>query len=141
MPYKYEDTNYGRFTKGLANTLLLKFYMMTKQWDEAEKIGRELTKSEYGYKLADDYNSLFSLSGEKNSEVIFSCVAEAGVMEQKWFAHVLTSDYPLPAGMSVTCLLYTSVCRLRCGWMSRKKTGGWPNRYMLFILLQIPFTS
>ena len=23
-------------------------------------------------------------------------------MEQKWFAHVLTSDYPLPAGMSVT---------------------------------------
>ena len=42
------------------------------------------------------------LSGEKNSEVIFSCVAEAGVMEQKWFAHVLTSDYPLPAGMSVT---------------------------------------
>ena len=26
-------------------------------------------------------------------------------------------------------------------WMSRKKTGGWPNRYMLFILLQIPFTS
>ena len=102
LPYKYEDTNYGRFTKGLANTLLLKFYMMTKQWDEAEKIGRELTKPEYGYKLVDDYNSLFSLSGEKNSEVIFSCVAEAGVMEQKWFAHVLTSDYPLPAGMSVT---------------------------------------
>lgn len=94
LPYKYEDTNYGRFTKGLANTLLLKFYMMTKQWDEAEKIGRELTKPEYGYKLVDDYNSLFSLSGEKNSEVIFSCVAEAGVMEQKWFAHVLTSDYP-----------------------------------------------
>ena len=74
LPYKYEDTNYGRFTKGLANTLLLKFYMMTKQWDEAEKIGRELTKPEYGYKLVDDYNSLFSLSGEKNSEVIFSCV-------------------------------------------------------------------
>ncbi|MCS2813711.1 hypothetical protein NXX52_13250 [Bacteroides ovatus] len=24
------------------------------------------------------------------------------MMEQKWFAHVLTSDYPLPAGMSVT---------------------------------------
>ena len=26
-------------------------------------------------------------------------------------------------------------------WMDEKKTGGWPNRYMLFILLQIPFTS
>ena len=61
-------------TKGFGNTLLLKFTMMTKQWDEAEKIGRELTKPEYGYKLVDDYNSLFSLSGEKNSEVIFSCV-------------------------------------------------------------------
>ena len=102
LPYQYEDKDYGRFTKGLANTLLLKFYMMTKQWDEAEKMGRELIKPEYGYKLVDDYNSLFSLSGEKNSEVIFSCVAEAGVMEQKWFAHTLTSDYPLPAGMSVT---------------------------------------
>lgn len=104
LPYKYEDTDYGRFTKGLANTLLLKFYMMTRQWDEAEKIGRELTKSEYGYKLVNDYHSLFSLSGEKNSEVIFSCVAEAGVMEQKWFAHVLTSDYPVPAGMAVTAM-------------------------------------
>lgn len=102
LPYKYDDANYGRFTKGLANTLLLKFYMMTKQWNEAEKIGRELTKPEYGYKLVDDYNSLFSLAGEKNSEVIFSCVAEAGVLEQKWFAHVLTSDYPLPAGISAT---------------------------------------
>lgn len=34
-----------------------------------------------------------------------------------------------------------SVCKLRRGWMSRKKTGGWPNRYMLSILLQILFTS
>ena len=83
LPYKYDDANYGRFTKGLANTLLLKFYMMTKQWNEAEKMGRELTKSDYGYKLVDDYNSLFSLAGEKNSEVIFSCIAEAGVLEQK----------------------------------------------------------
>ena len=64
LPYKYDDANYGRFTKGLANTLLLKFYMMTKQWNEAEKMGRELTKPDYGYKLVDDYNSLFSLAGE-----------------------------------------------------------------------------
>ena len=27
-------------------------------------------------------------------------------------------------------------------WMDEsEETGGWPNRYMLFILLQIPFTS
>ena len=74
LPYKYDDANYGRFTKGLANTLLLKFYMMTKQWNEAEKMGRELTKSDYGYKLVDDYNYLFSLEGENNSEVIFYCI-------------------------------------------------------------------
>ena len=49
LPYKYEDTNYGASPKDWPIHYCLKFYMMTKQWDEAEKIGRELTKPEYGY--------------------------------------------------------------------------------------------
>lgn len=102
LPYKYDETEYGRFTKGLAKTLLLKFYMMTKQWGEAEKIGRELTKQEYGYKLVENYHSLFTLAGEKNTEVIFSSVALPNVFFNRWLACVLTADYPIPSGMNVT---------------------------------------
>ena len=35
LPYSYEKGNaeYGRFTRGLCNTVLMKFYMQTQQWD------------------------------------------------------------------------------------------------------------
>ncbi len=103
LPYKYDDTGYGRFTKGLANTLLLKFYMLTKQWDAAEQIGRELTTNkEYGYKLEEDYHKLFSMAGEKNPEVIYASPAKAGVMEQQWFSAALPADFPVPSGMNMT---------------------------------------
>ena len=32
LPYSYEASEYGRFTKGLANTLLLKYYMRVGDW-------------------------------------------------------------------------------------------------------------
>ncbi|MCD7938332.1 MAG: RagB/SusD family nutrient uptake outer membrane protein [Tannerellaceae bacterium] len=102
LPYKYDAANYGRFTKGLANTLLLKFYMLTRQWDKAEAVGRELTRAEYGYELVPDYHSLFTLEGEINSETIFSSIAKAGVMEGQWHAHVLTADFPTPGDKTIT---------------------------------------
>lgn len=102
LPYEYTDSDYGRFTKGLANTVLLKFYMLTKQWDEAEKMGRELMKAEYGYELVDDYHSLFTLSGEKNTETIFASTCKTGVMENAWHAHARTADFPTPQGQVIT---------------------------------------
>lgn len=102
LPYSYSAGEYGRFTKGLANTLLLKFYMLTKQWPKAEAIGRELTKPEYGYRLVDDYNTLFDLGTEQNTETIYAAAAKAGVIEHKWHAHVLPSDFPTPAGVTIT---------------------------------------
>ena len=47
--YKVSDTNYGRFTKGLAYTVLMKLYMHEKNWAKAIECGRELMKPEYGY--------------------------------------------------------------------------------------------
>jgi hypothetical protein len=96
LPYKWDDNNYGRFTRGLAKTLLMKFYMMMKRWDDAERIGRELLSPEYGYSLVPDYHSLFTLTGEKNSEVIYSMPCKTGGVEHRWHAHSLTSDYPTP---------------------------------------------
>ena len=99
LPYRYDDSDYGRFTKGCANMILLKFYMMTRRWKEAEQIGRELTREEFGYALVPDYHSLFTLAGEKNSEVIYAVTAKSGYgMTHTWLAHVLPSDFPTPSG-------------------------------------------
>lgn len=102
LPYEYDASEYGRFTKGLANMVLLKFYMMMRRWDDAVTVGRELTKDEYGYKLVTDYHSLFTLAGEQNTEVIYAGTAKSGYgMTQRWFAHALPSDFPVPSGMNL----------------------------------------
>lgn len=98
LPYSYskESTDYGRFTKGLCKTILLKFYMQTHQWSEAVTVGRELTSAEYGYKILkdDDYYNLFTLANEKNAETIWAVNCLRGTQEHKWHPHVLPNDYP-----------------------------------------------
>lgn len=101
LPYSYQSSEYGRFTKGLANTLLLKYYMRVGDWDGAVKIGGELTTNkEYGYALVDNYYDLFSLTTEQNTEVIFAAQAIDGSMENNWFAHVLPGNFPTASGVS-----------------------------------------
>lgn len=97
LPANYDrnSQNYGRFTKGLAYTVLMKLYMHEKQWDKAEKIGRELTKSEYGYDLVQSsYKDIFTLENEKNAEIIWACQSDRSVNQQLWLAHALPSQYP-----------------------------------------------
>lgn len=97
LPAKYTPNNvdYGRFTKGLANTILMKLYMKEGNWDKAEVIGRELMKPEYGYALVEtSYASLFTLENEKNSEIIYSVQEDRSVSQQMWHAHVLPGPYP-----------------------------------------------
>ncbi|MDR1023692.1 MAG: RagB/SusD family nutrient uptake outer membrane protein [Prevotellaceae bacterium] len=98
LPYSYKkgDANYGRFTKGLCHTVLMKFYMQTKQWDKAITEGRELMKADYGYDLLPSYVDLFTRAHEKNVETIFSIDCKAGTMESGWYPHALPSDYVKP---------------------------------------------
>jgi hypothetical protein len=91
--YKKGDANWGRFTKGLANTVLLKFYMHLKQWDKAEAMGRELLKPEYGYDLVPEYEDIFTLANEKNIEIIYAAQCQHGYSINYWFASVLPMDY------------------------------------------------
>lgn len=97
LPFKYDakDGNYGRFTKGLAYTVLMKLYMHEKEWREAEKIGRELMKSDYGYDLLSEYKNIFQLEYEKNQEIIYAVQEDRGVSQQLWLAHVLPGNYPV----------------------------------------------
>ena len=60
LPYKWDAGMYGRFTKGCAQMVLLKLYMMTKRWADAEAVGAEIVKPEYGYELMPDYNDMLT---------------------------------------------------------------------------------
>lgn len=92
--YAVSDKNYGRFTKGLAYTVLMKLYMHEKNWAKAVECGRELMKAEYGYRLMDEYKDIFTLENEGNAETIWACVCSRSVNQQLWLAHVLSSEYP-----------------------------------------------
>jgi hypothetical protein len=91
--YRKGDANWGRFTKGLANTVLLKFYMHTKQWAKAEAIGRELLKPEYGYDLVPEYKDIFTLANEQNIEIIWAAQCMRGYAENQWATSILPMDY------------------------------------------------
>lgn len=91
--YKKMDDNYGRFTRGLVYTVLMKLYMHEQNWAEAIKCGQELMKPEYGYGLMENYKDIFTLENEGNSEVIWSCISSSQVNQQMWLAHVLSSQY------------------------------------------------
>lgn len=95
LPYSYKkgDKDYGRFTRGLANTVLLKFYMMTGQWEKAVDIGYELMDSRYGYELVPRYKDIFTLNNEKNAETIWAVNCLRGYQEHKWQPHVLPNNF------------------------------------------------
>lgn len=92
--YKKGDSEYGRFTAGLAYTILMKLYMHDQKWAEAETCGRELMKATYGYALVDHYKDIFTLENEKNAEIIWACQCDLVTNKELWQAHVLPSMYP-----------------------------------------------
>lgn len=95
LPYKYSESDYGRFTKGLANTLLLKYYMRVKDFKSAEKIGEELvTNKEYGYSIESDYYKLFSLEGKMNPEIIYAIPCSKSGQNSLYQVHVYPGDFP-----------------------------------------------
>lgn len=94
LDYKYPDSEFGRFTKGLANTLLMKLYMLDKQWAKAEVVGKELTDTKYGYNLvSSSYADIFTYENQHNSEIIFASTCDR-TNAQLWLAHVLPNVYP-----------------------------------------------
>lgn len=92
--YSATDNNYGRYTRGLVYTVLMKLYMHEGNWAKAIECGRELMKPEYGYGLVKHYKDIFTLENEKNEETIWSCLCSRGINLHMWTAHVLPSEYP-----------------------------------------------
>ena len=92
--YDFGNANYGRFTRALAYTVLMKLYMHEKQWTKAAECGKELAKPEYGLGLMDHYKDIFTIENEGNKETIWACMCDRSNNAQMWLAHVLSSPYP-----------------------------------------------
>lgn len=96
-----KQSEWGRVTQGMAKMLLLKFYMINKDYDQAETMARELTKMEgntYDL-LMDGYSKLFSKEYVQNKEIIQAIPCGVG-MPNYWLAEVMPSDYPYPHSIS-----------------------------------------
>ena len=127
LPYSYQkgDSDYGRFTKGLCHTVLLKFYMQTQQWDKAIAEARELMKPEYKYALVTDkgpersaYANIFTYANEKNSETIWAVNCLSGYQVHVWYPHVMPST-----------IKSSSVGTFAGGWGGYKMTWKFFNTY------------
>lgn len=92
--YDKSSPSYGRFTKALGYTVLMKLYMHEKEWSKAVEVGRELMKSNYKLDLVPEYKDIFTLENEKNEEIIFAAQCSRSTNKQLWLAHVLSSEYP-----------------------------------------------
>ncbi len=75
LPEKYESTDYGRFTKGAAQTLLARLYLAQDRWEDAANTLSQIINLGL-YEIdnsngADSYEKLFQIGGEYSSETIF----------------------------------------------------------------------
>lgn len=99
-----KDTEYGKFSKGLAKTLLIRLYLHetihdNTYYDKVELIARELMGSQYGYSLVENYPSLFEPDGmdEDNPEYIFVIPSsQAGPNTSQWLMMAMPPDSDSP---------------------------------------------
>ncbi len=75
LPPSYPATEIGRATKGAALGLLSKVKLYQQQWSEAMTLTSQVLALPYS--LATDFNGMFRISGENNSESIFEVQANA----------------------------------------------------------------
>lgn len=95
-----EQDDWGRITQGGALGILCKYYLNTKQWDEAASTALEIMGlDEYGLQLS--YQDIFSYANKMNDELMLVIPSDA-VNAGDWVMQGLTipNDYVFPPGIS-----------------------------------------
>ncbi len=69
LPVSYASADLGRATKGAALSMKVKVALMDKNWDVAATAASEVMT--LGYSLQSNYEDIFAIDNENNSEVIF----------------------------------------------------------------------
>jgi len=99
-----DDTEYGKFSKGLAKTLLIRLYLHETvndktYYNKIETLARELMGAEYGYSMVPDYPMLFQYDGmtKNNPEYIFVIPSsQAGPNTSQWLMMAMPPDSDSP---------------------------------------------
>jgi len=88
------QTEYGRFSKGLAKMIQIRLNLHEKKWDKVLELCNEIIAYNY-YSLDPDYVGMWSLNGAKNSkEVIWAIPCDYdGTSENQWQLMVLPSNF------------------------------------------------
>lgn len=75
LPENYSSEEYGRFTKGAAQTLLSRLYLAQDRWNDAiDVLGQVISSGNYEIDTRngkDSYEKLFQIGGEYSPETIF----------------------------------------------------------------------
>ncbi len=96
-----EETEYGRFSNGLAKMLLIRLYLHETKIDKSyytkvETLARELMQPSYGYRLQQSYPKMFELGGQgkANKEIIFALPVNTEMVSwNDWHMFVLPGDF------------------------------------------------
>lgn len=93
LPVKWENTEYGRATRGAAVALRGKVKLFTKDYAGAkadfEKIVKDPEGRGYGYRLNDSYPDLFTLEADQSAEMIFTIQCVNGTNNNYGLAYCL----------------------------------------------------
>jgi starch-binding outer membrane protein, SusD/RagB family len=90
--YNSDATNWGRMSQGVANMLLLKIYMRTKQWAQAQAVASTIMNMGVYSLLTgpNGYNNVFTQSG--NQEIIYAVPANTA-SPNFWAQEVFPQDF------------------------------------------------
>lgn len=94
---KKDATEFGRMDRGTALTYLMKFYMFKKDWPNVVSISQQLLnlENEGKYQLMTDYNSIWTITNERNKEIIMAIPRSTNELGQNWRTRTLKSEYDI----------------------------------------------
>ncbi|WP_394776753.1 RagB/SusD family nutrient uptake outer membrane protein [Flavobacterium sp.] len=89
------ETQYGRFSSGMARMVLIRLYLHEKRWADVETQATAIMAMNY-YGLEENYVGLWDVKAPVSSkEVIWAVPADyAGTSENQWQLMVLPANFP-----------------------------------------------
>lgn len=94
------QTERGRLTKGAARMMLLKYYMIRKDFVKAEVLARELLAQEGTYGLMPTYEEIFTKEKLGNKEIILQIPTNNPNQPNVLCAHIIPDNMPWTSNSS-----------------------------------------
>lgn len=99
LPTSYSSSDYGRFTKGAAQAILVKIYLMQKDWANVITYSDMIIPN---YTLDASYSHLFSPTNQNDPEFILVKPSYPDFnVGNTYLTYSLPGDYQLPAGVNI----------------------------------------